>query len=316
MSYRLPVLILTLAALVAACTTTTSNPSATCTPGATLPCACAGGGSGVQTCKDDHTLDACACSDANANAPADSPSVHSTSKVLHIVDFSTSAQRITTDVVLGPSGPMPGDAQGSVSFSVIVSPPDAVSGGKLVDETGADYGAFTASAEKSTFTLSTTWSKIQAARAIDFTGASTTRGFIARFFDSDGGFVEAATKLELYCKSDAVAPGACGGKCIDLTSNDFCGSCTKRCSGTQGCADGACKSGTMSPCFANGGTTCRAHCKSIGKSCVVACTDQPNIYLPSGIAIFSGNACEPGYMKLDSCEEPLWDGYSGRCCCA
>jgi hypothetical protein len=123
--------------------------------------------------------------------------------------------------------------------SAVVTDPDGIDdliGGTLMTTDGAStFGAFATDASEGAYSISLTWTDINAAQAIDAPADATTpRGFRASFFDVAGHSVYRDVTVKLGCADHRLA---CGGECLV----DACGVCGKTCVAV--CGDHVCATG-------------------------------------------------------------------------
>jgi hypothetical protein len=139
------------------------------------------------------------------------------------------------------------DESQQLIISAVVTDPDGVDdliGGSLLDPTsGNAYGAFVTSAAEGSYQIILGWSAIDTVQPIDAPASGGQRRFIARFYDVAGHLAERELTITLRCSISGQS--ACGGDCVDLSSDDLhCGACRSPvpsglvCRNAQpGCAD-------------------------------------------------------------------------------
>jgi hypothetical protein len=115
--------------------------------------------------------------------------------------------------------------------SAVVTDPDGIDdliGGNLTTISGsAAYGAFATSAGEGAYSISLSWSDLDAAAPIDTAYAATTsRVLRASFFDVAGHTVYRDVTVALGCSG---MQAACDGTCSPVNSIDSCGSCGHAC---------------------------------------------------------------------------------------
>jgi hypothetical protein len=275
-------------------------PAPECTPGASLPCACADGRSGAQVCRDDRALEACRCSGSESPPPA-GPTPAGT---LSVVSLTSTSQRLTG------GKPLPTETE-SVTFVAIVIDGkglDHIAGGHLVDESGATYAPFGAGATKGTYAATLTFAAMNQVRIADFPVGGGSRKFSARFFDNDGNTATASIDLALACRDERFGlVGSCGGICTDVaTDGSSCGKCGTACGAGQRCNAGLCGAQTADEClhkrWFGPNTTCAAVCAQRGEACGFG---QWAYYQP---------ICQTGFGPANACAVGVADYF--KCICA
>jgi hypothetical protein len=174
---------------------------------------------------------------------------------------------------------------GTLVFSAVVTDPDGIGdliGGDLADGDGGVYGAFATAAGEGAYSLSLSWSQINAVRAINAEVSGSLRTFSATFFDQAGHSVIGDVAVTLDCEQDSHA--VCDGTCRDI-SQDYtnCGACGHLCSEWEGAAsalmDGtyddryianvACEGSTCVAWvyFAQDRASCSENCAAVASAC-------------------------------------------------
>lgn len=179
----------------------------------------------------------------------------------------------------------------SVTFTAVMSDPQGVvdvSGGVLRGAEGGDYGTFTRDAELGSFSITLTWSDINALVPIDFAyGSAEARQFVAEFFDLSDHRSTTQLSLDLTC---ANGWAGCAGSCTDTMNDDAnCGSCG------GGCNDDLCSFGNYCISGSCGGGE-EIDCSDWDDVCVVG-TCNPQNGSCSGTPVANNTACN----DLDSC---------------
>jgi len=200
---------------------------------------------------------------------------------------------------------------------------DTISGGQLLDDTGATDGAFGTGAQKGTFTATLTWAQATQVKPLNFT-SKTTRIFTAKFFDNAGGTATATATLAFSCPGSEMS-AACDGVCHDISQNDSrYGSCTNACAQTEACVKGQCRPAAFTDCqFTGEPHTCNEFCASRNKQCARKCTNNtgPNKKI-AGQMFETGpspNTCaNPRFTyTFDYCDDVIGapGGRPFQCCC-
>ena len=213
------------------------------------------------------TLAACSSNSDDAASPkGDGGGGGGGDNELAIVSLSSTSTKLTGGT------PTTGESSTTSIVAIVTDTRglDSIAGGTLLDENGATYAAFVASADKSTFTASLTWDQVTQAVPITYDGTATTRKFIAKFFDNRGGSVTSDIKLDLACRDADGIQSACSGKCVNKTDDgENCGACGKVCKPGFVCDGSQCE--TIFSCYraraAGPGSTCAQMCRERRQSC-------------------------------------------------
>jgi hypothetical protein len=130
-------------------------------------------------------------------------------------------------------------ASGFVTLTAVVTDSagaSAIKGGTVTNAAGTiTYGTFTASSTAGTYTLSLTWTAVNAAQTINFVGEEALPLY-ASFTDSASHHATRSTDIELVCGNGASPNAACSGACTDLSTDGDCGACGAACPGSATCA--------------------------------------------------------------------------------
>ncbi|MEQ1569925.1 MAG: hypothetical protein ABMA64_30105 [Myxococcota bacterium] len=205
-------------------------------------------------------------------------------------------RQLTTDVAQITEGE-------SVRVTALVSDPNGVgdvTGGELLAEDGSSYGSF-AETEVGTYELIVSWSELDTADPIEFTGTAT-REMLARFTDRAGLTSQALVSVDLRCEHDA----ACGGSCVDLTTDpDHCGGCGDTCADVPNVFDATCSASrcmVMTTCDTpTAAEDCTDVCAASGYG---PCDDvvlTGSSIVATGIADTESGTCQTAQYALTSC---------------
>lgn len=204
----------------------------------------------------------------------------------------------------------------SVTFTAVLTDPDGIDdliGGSLLSDEGQHYGAFTSSAQEGAYSLTVSWAQMNRVKPITFTGSTSTRGFVAQFYDVAGHQAARTASIDLSCPEG----GACDGTCISLgTDEDNCGSCGNRCISPDD-EGGRCDSGACvflhQPNFAS--ETCDETCAAHGLDCAAVCESPEGPFARE--TLYEGNL----HVFETTCSAPAALTYQGSnlvwtvCCC-
>jgi len=262
--------------LIAACTKDDNNKTSSCTPGFSIPCACAGGAVGAQVCAaDGSSWGTCNCGQSgDGGLPGDGGLASDTSsstslKAPRIINLSVNSTTVT------PSKPL--------TVTAIVTDPQGIDdliGGKLMHPGGGTYGAFATSSQEGSYSIKLTWDDIHNTSAINATPAGITRVFRATFYDVAGHESSKDVEVTLKCDDQNTS---CDGKCFDLqTSAEHCGKCGFNCSTlikdtfADSCVKGTCE---LILLYKNtqDSQSCTNTCKDLGHGCDEASMGRANL---------------------------------------
>jgi len=176
---------------------------------------------------------------------------------------------------------------------------DTIAGGQLLDDAGLTLAAFTAGANKSTFTAAVSWTGINLVSPITFLTSSGQRTFTAKFYDNQGNTATANLTLALMCRgltilgNSALLP-ACAGTCTDTTGYANCGACGSACLSPGICQNAKCTTtaaSTTKLCLYVASVdpmlTCNAFCATAN----LTCTDGGLSYALACSPISASLAC-------------------------
>lgn len=192
-------------ALSVGCGADTSSPVRACVPGVTQSCLCVGGGTGVQSCKDDGTkFGVCACGGADAGVDA---SADTTVESDGTTDTTTDAPTdLGTDVGIDTA-----DAGGGSTFS------ESFSGGVAPTTQCASWDAF-----RKSLSASKVYSKITVKGSLDAIGVSCSEpGISGPRADAICQALRTGTAIGMPCGSNSwsVSVGCGGAGVISLVVN-------------------------------------------------------------------------------------------------
>jgi hypothetical protein len=120
---------------------------------------------------------------------------------------------------------------GSLIVTAVVTHPQGIAqviGGTLNDPGGASYGAFGVSTTSGSYSISLSWSAIEAVQDINAASGGVSRMFEATFYDQAGHSTSQTFTIQLQCptSTDAICSGVCNSLHADTTS---CGGCGRDC---------------------------------------------------------------------------------------
>lgn len=133
----------------------------------------------------------------------------------------------------------PGDL--SVAIQDADGPADVV-GGEVRDVAGRLIGALSVGpphdAWRASLSIPLSWEAIAALAPINFAPPRGSYGVIATVWDRAGARATMPFSLSLRCLPPSL--GACDSVCVALDTDQNCGACGHRCSGSSRCVSGAC----------------------------------------------------------------------------
>lgn len=258
-----------------------------------------------------------------APSPAAAGTGASADEALRILRVSTTAATLT--------GGSPSEAEsGSLVVAAVVTHrgDGTLAGGTLEDERGRVYAAFSAGAEKGTFTAPLTWRDANVTAPITFTGTGARATLVARFFDDAGREAKATVEIGLACRDRLYGlVAACAGECADLASTGaHCGACGRACGAGLVCDGGTCEAATLVTPKAGGAAltgcidtrtvvrplSCEDVCKAAGKACTNA--DDTGGGFPRAGTQFMNAGCAGSLAGVSSCTSDLLPA-SFTCAC-
>lgn len=132
-----------------------------------------------------------------------------------------------------------GEADARIEVSVLATDPNGVTdlaGGVVEDAARRSYATLEPRGG-GTFVATLSWAELHAIDAIDFDRGGETRQLRVRVLDAAGHEATEGFSIELRCHE--ASPTACGGRCVDLQSNeDHCGRCGRGLPSGQDCVGG------------------------------------------------------------------------------